>query len=212
MKESKEQDDGVGRQKVDKQRTKTEKGVLDEQEKNETERAASWLRGRTFAGGCRAASCGLVRCSGWLCYSLAVACVGWAETSRETNPCKKVAEFTLSPWKHTLQVLNKRIFQVIFFLFVPRLCKSLMRRIKVGLKHFKYFEPHLCLSRSAGGSFLPYPAQPAPGPTVGAPFSSRVYFQLTGPHWVQFQQTENLLTFGEKYAFSNMPHKSFLAS
>lgn len=51
---------------------------------------------REFAGGCGAASCGLVQCSVWLCYSLAVACVGWAETSRETNPGKKVAEITLS--------------------------------------------------------------------------------------------------------------------
>lgn len=53
-------------------------------------------RRREFAGGCGAASCGLVRCSVWLCYSLAVACVGWAETSTETNPGKRVAQCTRS--------------------------------------------------------------------------------------------------------------------
>lgn len=95
-KESKsETEEGVGRQKVGEQQKRTEGGAVDEQEKNEPEGATGWERGREFAGGWGVASCGLVRCSVWLCYSLAVACVGWAERSRETNSGKKVAEFTL---------------------------------------------------------------------------------------------------------------------
>lgn len=61
-------------------------------------------RGKDFAGGC-----GLVRCSRWLCYSLATDYVGWPEESRETNSGKKVAQFTL---KHSLQVFNKHTFVV----------------------------------------------------------------------------------------------------
>lgn len=91
-----ETEEGVGRQKVGEQQKRTEGGAVDEQEKNEPEGATGWERGREFAGGCGVASCGLVRCSVWLCYSLAVACVGWAEMSRETNLGKKVAEFTLN--------------------------------------------------------------------------------------------------------------------
>lgn len=68
-----------------------------------------------------------------------------------------------------------------------------MRQIKVHLKHFKYFEAYLCLSRSPGTSALPSLLL-----AQLSGFSSRVSFQLAGPHWVQFQQTENLFTFGGK--------------
>lgn len=50
---------------------------MDEQEKNQPERTERW---RAFTGGCGVRSCGV-----WLSYSLAVAFVGWAETSRETR-------------------------------------------------------------------------------------------------------------------------------
>ena len=58
--------------------------------------------GGGLAGGCGVGSCGFVQCSVWLCYSLAVACVGWAATSRETNPGKRVSEFTPHSWKYIL--------------------------------------------------------------------------------------------------------------
>lgn len=54
-------------------------------------------------------------------------------------------------------------------------------------------------------------ALPAPGLDPGAPFSGRMSFQLAGPRSVQFQQTENLFKFKEKYTFSNMPCKTFVA-
>lgn len=61
---------------------------MDEQEKYESERSERW---RACTGGCEVRSCGV-----WLSYSLPVAFVGWAVTSRETNLGKKVAEITLS--------------------------------------------------------------------------------------------------------------------
>lgn len=68
--------------------------MVDEQEKNLTEGVTGSARGREFTGGYGVAHCGLVRCSLWLCYSLAVTYVGWPEISRETKPGKKVAQFT----------------------------------------------------------------------------------------------------------------------
>lgn len=53
---------------------------------------------------------------------------------------------------------------------------------------------------------------------VGAPFSSRVSFQLAGPHWVQVQQTENLFTFAGgkiclfKYALQAISRQKYIST
>lgn len=69
----------------------------------------------------------------------------------------------------------------------------------------------VCPDLLEGDFFFFCPTLSAPAPTVGALFSSRVSFHLAGLHWVQFQQTENLLTFEGKYTFSNVPFQVILA-